>query len=495
VNYQKVVSSQIAEIGYDADAQVLGVKFPLKSGGLSEYHYQNVTPSTHRALMKAKDISAYFNENIKKYPNQYPYEKVENGSGQSTGTNRASSAAGSTIGGATVSGRTRSHAGEPEEVLRGSDVQNTAGRDSDGSVTFPNDRTEKHGSGWDNPVGRVQGSLPLGGSDDEGSGRGSALAVIDTMADDIIFTPGAVTDAQIEAGRQWYLAEAKKYDISTEAKRTELKRFARPLQKMRTGIEARAKEITGATKRKIAAIDAEKRRLVQLVGGIEDEVLAHLKAWEQEEEARKIRLARAVKEIEEMVDFTGDSIAIIETKIATLETYDISAMQEYKVGAESAITAVLKRLKAELVNRRELEAQQKELDALRAESAKRAEADRLATVAAEAKAQAEREVAWQVEIDKRRAEDAEQRAKDAEANAKAQADAAVEAERLRNAAIAKAEQDDAEARAADEKHRNEVHQGTISSLLNTGIFDDHANVEYLVDVISKGGILNLTINY
>ena len=88
--------------------------------------------------------------------------------------------------------------------------------------------------------------------------------------------PGAVTDAQLAAGRDWYLTEAKKYDISTEKARTEFKRFARPLQKLRTGIEARAKELTGATKRKIAAIDAEKRRLIRIVGGIEDEVLAPL---------------------------------------------------------------------------------------------------------------------------------------------------------------------------------------------------------------------------
>ena len=49
----------------------------------------------------------------------------------------------------------------------------------------------------------------------------TALAVIDTMADDLLFTPGAVTDAQLAAGRDWYLTEAKKYDIATEKARTE----------------------------------------------------------------------------------------------------------------------------------------------------------------------------------------------------------------------------------------------------------------------------------
>src|ERR1035437_6062785 len=125
---------------------------------------------------------------------------------------------------------------------------------------------------------------------------GSALALIDGMADDKPFSPGSITDVQLATMRSDWLAEAKKYDISTEPKRTELKRFARPLQKLRTGIEARAKELTGATKRKIAAIDTEKRRLVLVVGGIEVEVLEPLTA----EEARKMRLSNQVEAIRNM---------------------------------------------------------------------------------------------------------------------------------------------------------------------------------------------------
>ena len=197
----------------------------------------------------------------------------------------------------------------------------------------------------------------------------TALAVIDTMADDLLFTPGAVTDAQLAAGRDWYLTEAKKYDISTEKARTEFKRFARPLQKLRTGIEARAKELTGATKRKIAAIDAEKRRLVGIVGGIEDEVLAPLTSWEAEEEARKVRLAGICNELAAKGQRVYMDMAEIESAIAELEAFDLSTMQEYKIGAESAIAASLKVLKPELERRKEMEAQAAELAKLRAEAA------------------------------------------------------------------------------------------------------------------------------
>jgi hypothetical protein len=200
-----------------------------------------------------------------------------------------------------------------------------------------------------------------------------------------------------------WLAEAKKYDISTEKARTELKRFARPLQKLRTGIEARAKELTGATKRKIAAIDAEKRRLVQVVGGIEDEVLGPLTAWEQEEETRKMRLAGKVKMLENMANFADNpGIELLEETIRVVENYDTSTMQEYKVSAESTIVAVLKRLKPELERRKVAEAERAELERLRAEAAARAEAENQA----EASQMWTERVAAAVEAERKRAADA-----------------------------------------------------------------------------------------
>jgi hypothetical protein len=211
---------------------------------------------------------------------------------------------------------------------------------------------------------------------------GTALSLIDDMADDKLFSPGSITDAQLATMRSDWLAEAKMYDIATDKARTELKRFARPLQKLRTGIEARAKELTGATKRKIAAIDTEKRRLVLVVGGIEDEVLAPLTAWEQEEEKRKIRLAGIVKSLgEHVLTAIYSNIASLEDTIAELESFDVSIMQEYKLSAESAIAASLRVLKPELERRKRYEAERAELDRLRAAEAKRQDDERIAAAA------------------------------------------------------------------------------------------------------------------
>jgi hypothetical protein len=215
-------------------------------------------------------------------------------------------------------------------------------------------------------------------TEDDTPSPGTALALIDGMANDLLFTPGRVTDAQLATMRSEWLAEAKKYDISTDKSRTELKRFARPLQKLRTGIEARAKEFTGETKRKLAAIDTEKRRLVLLVGGIENEVLRPLTEWEREEDERKTRLSGIVNELSAKGQRVYATVSELEMVIGQLEAFDVSTMQEYKVGAESAIAASLRVLKPELERRREADANARELAELRRKQAERDEADRLA---------------------------------------------------------------------------------------------------------------------
>ena len=323
----------------------------------------------------------------------------------------------------------------------------------------------------------------------------TALAVIDTMADDLLFTPGAVTDAQLAAGRDWYLTEAKKHDISTEKARTEFKRFARPLQKLRTGIEARAKELTGATKRKIAAIDAEKRRLIQIVGGIEDEVLAPLTSWETEEEARKVRLAGICNELAAKGQRVYMDMAEIESAIAELEAFDLSTMQEHKIGAESAIAASLKVLKPELERRKEIEVQAAELAKLRAEAAEREQRDRIEAAARIAREDAEKQAAWQAEIDRRKIEDAEQRIKDAAAQAERDREAAVEAERKRAADAANAEYEAMELRAADEEHRLNVQDEIAKALCAHISTISPADIEDVIEAIAKGLIPHVTINY
>lgn len=73
----KVESSQIAEVGYDSDAQTLGIRFPAgPRSAASEYHYSDVPARVHRAMIEAKSVGSYFLKEIKPNADKYPYVKV-----------------------------------------------------------------------------------------------------------------------------------------------------------------------------------------------------------------------------------------------------------------------------------------------------------------------------------------------------------------------------------------------------------------------------------
>jgi hypothetical protein len=71
---QKVSSSQIDGIGYDALTQTLAVRFTAKVGPGALYHYTNVPPGVFEALRTADSVGAYHAANIKW---KYQYQKIE----------------------------------------------------------------------------------------------------------------------------------------------------------------------------------------------------------------------------------------------------------------------------------------------------------------------------------------------------------------------------------------------------------------------------------
>ena len=351
----------------------------------------------------------------------------------------------------------------------------------------------------------------------------TSLAVINTMPAKDLFAPGGVTDAQLAAGREWYLTEAKKYPIDTEAQRTEFKRFARPLQKLRTGIEARAKEFTGETKRQLAAIDTEKRRLVALVGGIEDEVLKPLTEWEEKEAKRQSYYSGILADLNSTQPHLYPDVASLRARIDTVSTLDPEYMEEFKDSIRNAKTAVLKLLRDTIAQRQQEEANREELERLRREAAARAEADRVAAEARDAEERQKREaiqrelraaaeLAEATEKIRRQKEEAEQRAKEAEERriaeeqaavvrareAQARADRekaeAVEAERKRAAEAAAAEYAEMERRAADQAHRDDIHNQAIEAICAISGFS-REDAEQIVFAIAEGLISHVSIEY
>lgn len=62
MNRTSVKSSQIAQIGYDAEKQVLEIEFKGKG---AVYQYSDVPKEVHTGLLAADSVGKYFNENIK----------------------------------------------------------------------------------------------------------------------------------------------------------------------------------------------------------------------------------------------------------------------------------------------------------------------------------------------------------------------------------------------------------------------------------------------
>lgn len=72
IEMQKVSSSQINAIGYNAVNNTLVVEF--KGGG--KYQYSNVGQGTFDAMMSADSVGSFFYRNIKANKDKYPFLKI-----------------------------------------------------------------------------------------------------------------------------------------------------------------------------------------------------------------------------------------------------------------------------------------------------------------------------------------------------------------------------------------------------------------------------------
>ena len=69
VMYRRVSSSSIAEVGYDASAKTLAIRF--HNG--REYWYADFPPATLEALLGAPSIGAFFQAEIR---DSYPFQRI-----------------------------------------------------------------------------------------------------------------------------------------------------------------------------------------------------------------------------------------------------------------------------------------------------------------------------------------------------------------------------------------------------------------------------------
>ncbi len=407
MNWETVDSSQISEVGYDAASKTLGIRFKAGSrSAASEYHYSNVPPMVHRAMITAESVGEYFAEEIRKRDDLYPYTKMG-------------------------------------DVLP-----------------------------------------PVPESPD------SALLKIDKMTPEQIFTPGTM-DPILDAIRTEVTRQAAKLDISTEQNRKAIGSLAFKVTKSKTFIEGQRKSLVAAEKKRLAAIDAEGRRIWDILEGIAAEVRQPLTAWEQIDKDRVSGHEAVIAQLLEdaKVPF-GTSAAGLRNIIQRVESVDTSQMEEFAQLAAGHKANALKELNGALKVAEEVERQKAENERLRAEAAERETQERAISAARIAREQAERDA----EAERQRLMAEKQEAEDRAAAAERRALQAVEEERARASEAKAKEAEEAAKREANKKHKERIMQEA-----QTGLFD-HCEVPValsrsIIEAIAAGRIPHVTISY
>ena len=201
----------------------------------------------------------------------------------------------------------------------------------------------------------------------------SALAIIETLSPDDIFTPGTL-DPYLKAFSDAVLKDAAPYTDMTKAPhRDALRTLAAAVGKKKTAIETKRKALVADMVLRKARIDKEGGRLVEIVQGLQDIVRSPLTGWENMEKTRKANHERMTAQLVEWgkVPF-GLSSSAIEAIIFQVEAVDPATLEEYAELAEGHKGRSLAVLQTALKQALDAEAQKAENDRLRAEAAERA---------------------------------------------------------------------------------------------------------------------------
>ncbi|WLW59858.1 hypothetical protein RA224_21825 [Achromobacter aegrifaciens] len=324
-------------------------------------------------------------------------------------------------------------------------------------------------------------------------------------------------------------------DLKTKKGRDAIASLAFKVRKVKTALDGVGKEQVDRLKEIPKKIDAERKRMRDVLDALADEVRAPLDLWEQAEEARQQRHQQGIEWFRLRADENRDLDAAelrASIEAVTARTVDAS-WEEYESEAHRVKARALEALTQALVAREKHDAEQAELARLRADAAAREQKDREERIAREAaeeaqrkadeRAQAERDAAARREADalaaaetaRLEAELADQRRIAAEQQAELDRSAAAERER---AAAEQAEKDRVQAaeqaaaaerkRIADEQaaeaaeaqrreddlaHKASINRAALNAFVLGGMPEDCA--KQAVTLIAKGLIPSIRITY
>jgi colicin import membrane protein len=367
----------------------------------------------------------------------------------------------------------------------------------------------------------------------------SALALLETYTAVQLFAPGGL-DPVVERIKAEVRAQAAELDISTDENRKAIKSLAYKVARSKTFIDEQRKALVADEKKRLAAIDAEGRRVWSELEELQVEVRGPLTEWENRDKVRIEVHERNLAEIQALAEVPlGASTEDIERRLKIASAVDAGRFEEFAKRAAGLQATAVAKLNADLILSREADAARIELERLRKEEQERAIREREQAAAlkakqeAETRAEAERKrveqetarreaearaaaEAERMRVERER-EAAEERARKAEqdriaAAKKAEEDrvaaarkaeeekqAAVEAERARVAAEKERERQETEARERNKAHRAKINREAKSALEAAIELPGNAlssfQAEEIVKAIVNGRIPHVRIEY
>ncbi len=304
-------------------------------------------------------------------------------------------------------------------------------------------------------------------------------------------------------------------DIETAKGRKEIASMAHKVSKSKTAIDSVGKTLVSKLKEQPKLVDAERKRVRDLLDDLRDKVRKPLTDWEEKEDQRIEKIKSIIESFSQYKDLLainsltlyqadiliGDLDAFVvdeslcefreeaeqKLKLAKLELAEIrrklKSEDDARIKAENERLEVERKAQEEREKQIALEAEQRaKVEAEQAAAKVKAESERKEREAKEAAEKRELELKLAKEQAEREKLEAEQRAKMAEEEAarkvEAEKQAAIQAEA---------------AREADVKHRTKINNECLRDLIKIGL--DEEIGKKIITAICKGGISHVSISY
>ena len=287
-------------------------------------------------------------------------------------------------------------------------------------------------------------------------------------------------------------------DVTTKKGREEIASIAYRISKSKTALDDVGKNLVSDLKELPKKIDAERKRVRDLLDNWKDEVRRPLTEWENADKERINKIQERIFKINNLIsDYESLSSEAIKNNILLLKSITIdSSFEELELEAARTKDTVLNKLESQFLSKQKIEQEQAELAKLRAEAEERDKKDKEERIAKEAaekaikeaemKLQKEREdherkeLELKLEVEKANREKLEALKREEETKRKIE-------EEIRNKNIADKK------RANDLEHKTKINRAAVEAFVNNGI-DEKAS-QLVINLIVENKIPNIYISY